>query len=619
MIRTIFICFQLIILFSISVFGQEEKILYTYDWPTGNDEALLSDFYKVTLSVNDSTVNSEVIMSKPRESEIGDWAKEFRGGRTFNWTSFSYDFKEPITVTVEKLFGEGTEYVETFPSYFDIENEVSEDQMKVSFTLSSSKYVSVNFKSPDNMHTSDGVIKHMLMIFADSLETDIPLKEDDGVYVYNESSSLSDLKAANTIYFPRGYHNLDDVVGEYGNLAPAINKVGKRIYFEGGAYVHGRIYGAKGDGVKIFGRGVLTGRDFRWKESFEPSESHIGIGVDNGGNNTIDGIIVCDGAGHGINLGHDATYLRTKYWGWHPNNDGARPWGSNNKIDRCFIRSCDDALYNKGLMVTNTVFWPGFNGSILCLGWNGKYNTENSSLLNNYIIYPEWRSIGNNNGIVMSQIDYDMKGLNVTIKNLFIDGNIPALVNLHTNSTKAKNNDYDLPTDFANQVGYIDNILFENVIVNGQQIKFEGDDYSQTSLPSKGLIEGAKLTNGDTYFIKNVTFKNVIINNDTITACNKDDYFVIDESTSQGIEFEYCLALSVFPKLEKEQLTLYPNPAQNKIYIANGSVESDYTIYNQVGVCVKTGVGNEIHISDLSSGLYLISIDNKALQKFVKI
>ena len=518
----------------------------TYDWPTEEGEAILSDKYFVTLSQNGKTVFSEVIMSESKDVEISDFAMEFKG-RTFNWTSFSSDFSSPITVTVEKLFGDGADKVEIVPSPLKVTPTLSEDKKKVSFTLTEPHYVSINFKSLDNRHTSDGVIKHMLMIFAEPLEKDVPNKTDEGVHVYSAKSTKEDLQAAKVIYFPRGYHNLStQYSSSVGNLGEAISS-NKEVYFEGGSYVHGRIYAGSASNVKIYGRGVLTGRDFKWHknldrnggksgvDSYPPNQSHINV---SGTNNVIEGIIVCDGAGHGVNMGYSATYVRTKYWGWHCNNDGFRPWGDKtNIIDHCFIRSTDDALYNKSLLVTNTVFWPSFNGSILCLGWDGKYNTENSVLRDNYIIYPEWRNIGNNNGIVMSQLDYDMKGINVLIENLYIDGNIPALLNLHTNSNKQKVDDYTIDSGFNGTLGEVKNIVFKNVFVSGDQVVFDGTSYEQFPQLNKSLIRGAKLSDGSIFKISDITMDNVWVSNVLLTEENKDDYFIIDEETTENITF----------------------------------------------------------------------------------
>lgn len=526
--KSIILNIAILFIFSNYLDGQQ---LFTYDWPTGETEALLSDKYRITLELDGKSYSSEVIMSKSKDIEIYDAFQQFRGGRTFNWTMFSYDFRKPVTVTVEKLFGNGSPEVEIFPSPFNIKGRVSGDGKRVTFRLDSPKYISVNFRSDDNKHTSDGVIKHMLMIFADTLETDVPGKNGEGVHIYSQNSTVQQLTDAKTIYFPRGYHDLSAQFDDVSNMAPAV-KDGKRIYFEGGSYVHGRISKVTAANVKIFGRGVLSGVNFKWSDnlaknggklgvdSFKPREAHISISQEGEGpdsNNSIDGIIVCDGPAHGVNLGKSSTYLNFKIWGWHYNNDGIRAWGGNSIIDHCFIRPCDDAVYNKGVTITNTVFWPGFNGSILCLGWNGEDDTENSTLVNNYVINPEWRRLGNNNGIVMSQVDYDMIATNVYIKNMWVDGDVPALVNLHTSSEKRNKGDFSLPMNWSQRLGHICKITLENVVINGGLYEYSGSGYEQSKTPSRNFIQGTKLTNGETYYIEDVNFINVLIEGDCLT------------------------------------------------------------------------------------------------------
>ena len=76
----------------------------TYDWPTGPGEAFLSDKYRVSLIYESDTIQSMVVMSLSKDQEIPDFAKEMRGGRTFNWTMFSSDYTRPIKILVEKIF-----------------------------------------------------------------------------------------------------------------------------------------------------------------------------------------------------------------------------------------------------------------------------------------------------------------------------------------------------------------------------------------------------------------------------------------------------------------------------------------------------------------------------------
>ncbi len=599
----------------------------TYEWPIAENEAILSDKYKVSIIEGNDTLNSMVIQSKSKDLEIPDFAREMRGGRTFNWTMFSSDFSKPLKIIVEKIFGTPTNDIEIVPSPFKINKKILNNGQKVEIILNEPKYVCINFKSQDNIHTSDGVVKHMLMIFGDPLETDVPVKNDPKVHVYSKISTVKQMDDADIIYFPKGYHDLKVQYDDVSNMAKSINKRGKKVYFEGGAYVHGRIYNATNGNVKIYGRGVLSGRDFKWSErlaqnggkpgvdSYTANNAHIGFSSP-AGSNTIEGIVVCDGAGHGVNLGiSNNVYRNFKTWAWHPNNDGMRPWGVNNTIANCFVRACDDAMYNKGLTVTNTIFWQGFNGSIITTGWDGAYNTENSLLKDNYIIYPEWRGLGNNNGIVMSQQDFDMSGTNVVIENLTVDGNVPALVNLKTNSGKT---DFVLPTDFGGKIGKIDNIHLKNVVVTGNQATFNGDAFQQTPIPSKNVIKGAIMKSGEIFFTSNVSFTNVTINGKCISDLPINDYFTIDPMTTKNIQINSCdvVSTSINESIE-DQYTVFPNPSSSILNLTKHAKLLE--IFNSNGQkVISIKEASSVDISGLKSGLYFMIIENSKSLRFLK-
>jgi hypothetical protein len=599
----------------------------TYDWPTGPGEAFLSDKYRVSLISGSDTIQSMVVMSLSKDQEIPDFAKEMRGGRTFNWTMFSSDYTKPIRVLVEKIFGSPTLELEIVPSPYNIKPTILNNGQKIYFEINEPKYICVNFKSQDNRHTSDGVVKHMLMIFAEPLETDVPDKNGNGVHVYSKNSTKQQMDNADIIYFPKGFHDLSLQYNDVSNMGSSMNKKGKKVYFEGGSYVHGRISGTGQSNVKIYGRGVMSGRNFKWSErlaqnggktgvdSYPAHEAHVDLGGNLNGSNTIEGIIVCDGAGHGVNLGQsNNVYRNFKSWAWHPNNDGIRPWGSNNKVENCFIRACDDALYNKGLTVTNTVFWQGFNGSVITTGWDGKYNTENSVLKDNYIIYPEWRGLGNNNGLVMSQQDYDMSGVNITIENMTVDGNIPALVNLKTNSHKT---DFKLPTDFTGKVGKIDNILFKNVRITGKQVTFNGDAYEQTPVPSKNVIKGAKLTNGDIFYTSNVSFSDVWLDGKCLSEYRMEDIFEIDTTTTKNIKINSCKATNSVNE-EIDQITVYPNPTG--AYLNSSEICNSIEIINLQGtIVIKELNVKHVDVSFLPQGFYFIKINGRTVKRFLKM
>lgn len=93
---------------------------------------------------------------------------------------------------------------------------------------------------------------------------------------------------------------------------------------------------------------------------------------------------------------------------------------------------------------------------------------------------------------------------------------------------------------------------------------------------------------------------NVIYVNPAYDACDVDD---IDESSI------------------KNSISIYPNPANEQIHLEGLVEESEISLYNAFGVCVKTLTLNgneEIAIDDLAAGLYLLRINKKQAVKFLK-
>jgi hypothetical protein len=73
-------------------------------------------------------------------------------------------------------------------------------------------------------------------------------------------------------------------------------------------------------------------------------------------------------------------------------------------------------------------------------------------------------------------------------------------------------------------------------------------------------------------------------------------------------------------KDEFNPMTLYPNPAVESIHILGIEANSTIKIYNSLGMLVKVvnaGPDQEIGVSDLASGLYLVRCGNRIL-RFIK-
>ena len=65
-------------------------------------------------------------------------------------------------------------------------------------------------------------------------------------------------------------------------------------------------------------------------------------------------------------------------------------------------------------------------------------------------------------------------------------------------------------------------------------------------------------------------------------------------------------------------INVYPNPAQNRLYIETTEPESTVLIYNSVGQLVLQTKGTEVAIENLSKGIYFLKIGTELVQ-FVKI
>lgn len=93
---------------------------------------------------------------------------------------------------------------------------------------------------------------------------------------------------------------------------------------------------------------------------------------------------------------------------------------------------------------------------------------------------------------------------------------------------------------------------------------------------------------------------NVVYVNPAYDVCDVDD---IDESSINN------------------SISIYPNPANEQIHLEGLVEESEISLYNAFGVCVKTLTLNgneEIAIDDLAAGLYLLRINKKQAVKFLK-
>ena len=118
----------------------------------------------------------------------------------------------------------------------------------------------------------------------------------------------------------------------------------------------------------------------------------------------------------------------------------------------------------------------------------------------------------------------------------------------------------------------------------------------------------------------------------TLVAIPADDYYFVkwsDGTTDNRKEIlvDHDIVLAAFFNFTSidesglKSISLYPNPASDKICIEGLEGEHEVQIYNAFGMLVMTTTlqgGSEISICDLPTGYYLIRIDSHHAVKFIK-
>lgn len=77
---------------------------------------------------------------------------------------------------------------------------------------------------------------------------------------------------------------------------------------------------------------------------------------------------------------------------------------------------------------------------------------------------------------------------------------------------------------------------------------------------------------------------------------------------------EKC-SISSISENTNESKTFYPNPTHDKIFL---SEKTNWEIFNLHGVILTSGLSQEINVSNLKAGLYMIKLDN-SIHRFIKI
>lgn len=213
---------------------------------------------------------------------------------------------------------------------------------------------------------------HTISIFANPPLEGKPAPGDPGVLTVKPDETPPSDGPWTTLYFLPGVHD----VGLAFPLRP-----NRRYYLPGDAMVYGTFSNTKwadGHDIRIFGHGTLSGARLKHPKHVEPAipESEYAryrpIEVLGAVDTRVEGITLADSAFHSLMLvspfkeGHPNEVRWTKIFTWRANGDGINPFG-NTRIEDCFLRTQDDALYVSGPGIRRTVLWNDANGSSFVL------------------------------------------------------------------------------------------------------------------------------------------------------------------------------------------------------------------------------------------------------------
>jgi hypothetical protein len=392
--------------------------------------------------------------------------------KTTSWTTFS--FSGPVTVVVTKLKGEAIKGCRILPSSYGIEPRTVGNT--VTFELDRPRKVSVEF---------DDDITHPMLVFADSLEIDIPNADDP-----------------NVVYFGPGLHEMGDRDMESG----------KTVYLAGGAYVKGRFKGKNVQHVTIRGRGILSGEEYPHGKTYNDNLIYI-----EGRQTTrvlIEGLTLVNSPLYNILIyGPHNTVRNVKMISWWFSTDGAYV-EDHGLIEDCFVKVNDDAfkLYESDTVVRNCVIWQLENGAPFQISWNMPMDKSGFHVKNIDIIRMEHRSdqinlaavnaVHGGNGHMSNYLFEDIRIENANWRLFYI--------------TLAKHEF----ADRANEMGQISDLIFRNITVTG-------------SFQRKNAIKGWDAD----HKVFNVTFENLKINGKYVRNADEGN-FEIDPETTDNIVFK---------------------------------------------------------------------------------
>lgn len=319
-------------------------------------------------SVNDIVSNPGDCLNEPdgngydgcgRDTQHDDNGNKDRMSAANHWASFGYE-NGTVEVVIKAYWGDPTGF-EILPKDAPIaSHELIGNELRLTLTQPSNDQWSRQFMVQFEGRNYN---EHPLFVFADPLFDGCPAGSVEAGQTFRRSGNNV------TVGRPGQVIDLEwDQSNELWSNA--------QVCIPGGAYVTGSLEAARVDGVRIFGRGILSGIDKA--HSNLPNWNGQLIKMGGGSSNiTISGITLTDGPRAMLESYGQTEVSNVKVMGWHVNTDGITV-GRDSTVSDVFVKVNDDSvkLTSSDLRVERIVAWQQPAGAVLQMGWGNSSNVE---------------------------------------------------------------------------------------------------------------------------------------------------------------------------------------------------------------------------------------------------
>lgn len=354
----------------------------------------------------------------PEKTDTGIYSRgiyESVIGHSASWCTFEMDV--PVTVEITKLSPGDIDTCVIRPLARGLTPVISKDKRSISFTIeprfaetttTGSQQVPVNVAIEINGQTEE-----MMTVFASPHLSDKPQPDDPGVYRVEPGTKPPVEGDWETLYFMPGVHDL-------GKKAHPL-RPGKRYFIPGDTWVDGGFgegFDNVADGAKLYGLGVISGRQIGWFEVVEKKADkllHL-FGKDA----IVEGLTFINSPHHTWMGGSDdpsrpTVFRNIKCHSWRVNTDGLHIFGSGIAED-VFFHAQDDGHYVAStadmVRFRRWVYWRDDTfGADIIFTANGAQRTPGNSLTE------DGDSIYNNS--TWKGVIFDQRGLR---KGNWVDG-----------------------------------------------------------------------------------------------------------------------------------------------------------------------------------------------------